>query len=114
MSSDALNAEWYFPKMTRNDAEKCLEATSTAPGAFVVRPSSQRDCLALSHKNHDGSIGHALIYSTNNGFLLERTQLHLPTVLAVLQTLPLSFNAPVQTHLLSAAVSSKTKTHVYI
>lgn len=108
MSSDALNAEWYFPKMTRNDAEKCLEANTTLPGAFVVRPSSQRDCLALSHRNHDGSVGHALIYSTNSGFVLERTQLHLPTVLAVLQTLPLRFDAPVQTHLQSAAVRKKT------
>jgi hypothetical protein len=109
MSSDALNAEWYFPKMTRNDAEKCLESNTTLPGAFVVRPSSQRDCLALSHRNHDGSVGHALIYSTNSGFVLERTQLHLPTVLAVLQTLPLRFDAPVHTHLQSAAVKRKEK-----
>lgn len=101
MSSDALNAPWYYPKMTRIDAEKCLEAAE--PGAFVVRPSSQADCLALSHRNYDGHIGHALIYATSAGFLLERTQLVLPTVLAVLQTLPLNFEARVVTPLQSAA-----------
>jgi hypothetical protein len=102
MSSDALNATWYYPKMTRLDAEKCLE--SAAPGAFVVRPSSQADCLALSHRNHDGAgIGHALIYSGSHGFMLERTNRYLPTVLAVLQTLPLNFDAVVATPLQSAA-----------
>ncbi len=101
MSSDALDAAWFYPKMTRVDAEKCLEAAE--PGAFVVRPSSQADCLALTHRNYDGHIGHALIYATSSGFMLERTQRVLPTVLAVLQTLPLNFDAPIVTPLQSAA-----------
>jgi hypothetical protein len=88
--------------MTRLDAEKCLE--SAPAGAFVVRPSSQADCLALSHRNYDGAgIGHALIYSGSHGFMLERTNRYLPTVLAVLQTLPLYFDAVVASPLQSAA-----------
>ena len=86
---DILNSHHYFPTMTRATAEKCLE--TCPPGAFVIRPSSQPECLALSHRRDEG-VGHALIFSTPVGFMLERTQTYFATVMGLLQSQPLRFD----------------------
>lgn len=36
-------------------------------GAFVLRKSAQTGSLALTHKNSEGRVGHALIYSKPGG-----------------------------------------------
>eukprot|EP00179_Madagascaria_erythrocladioides_P029093 CAMPEP_0198335936 /NCGR_PEP_ID=MMETSP1450-20131203/20645_1 /TAXON_ID=753684 ORGANISM="Madagascaria erythrocladiodes, Strain CCMP3234" /NCGR_SAMPLE_ID=MMETSP1450 /ASSEMBLY_ACC=CAM_ASM_001115 /LENGTH=329 /DNA_ID=CAMNT_0044040631 /DNA_START=137 /DNA_END=1123 /DNA_ORIENTATION=+ len=72
-----IKMPWYM-KGSRTDAEKVL-ATEDA-GSFVIRPSSQKNCLALSHKVSDGSIGHALIHSTPQGYRLEQTQNAFPSL----------------------------------
>jgi hypothetical protein len=78
MDMDYLEKMPWFMKGSRSDAEKSL--ASQDPGSFVIRPSSQANCLALSHKVSNGSVGHALIHSTSAGFRLEQTQNAFPTL----------------------------------
>merc|ERR1711916_365825 len=75
LSSAALHEHlagepFFLAALTRAAAEDALAVCPT--GAFVLRPSSQASCVALSHKTPAG-IGHALIASTEGGFILENT-----------------------------------------
>jgi hypothetical protein len=63
---------------TRAEAEAILNAEEA--GSFIIRPSSQPNCLALSHKVSNGSIGHALIHHTPQGYRLEQTQNSFPSL----------------------------------
>merc|ERR1739848_535138 len=74
----ALKAQPWFIDGSRHDAESVLRDEEA--GSFVIRPSSQPNCLALSHKVSNGSIGHALIHDTPQGYRLEQTQNAFPSL----------------------------------
>ena len=57
----------FFPA-TRVSAEQMMD--SAPPNTFLIRPSSNPNCLALSHKISQDNYGHALIQYTGNGFAL--------------------------------------------
>jgi hypothetical protein len=67
-------------------------------GSFIVRKSSQRDRLALSHRHHNGSIVHAIIQVSYKGYLLqednvpEERQVWFATVTKLLDTLLLNYH----------------------
>jgi hypothetical protein len=69
------------------------------PGSFVVRKSSQRDRLALSHRHHNGSIVHAIIQVSYKGYMLqednvpEEKQVWHSTVTKLLDTLLLNYSS---------------------
>lgn len=46
MSETDFSADWFFPHVTRRDAEELLEGQEE--GTFLVRPSSQRGSYAMS------------------------------------------------------------------
>eukprot|EP01122_Echinamoeba_exundans_P005619 TRINITY_DN1576_c0_g1_i2.p1 TRINITY_DN1576_c0_g1~~TRINITY_DN1576_c0_g1_i2.p1 ORF type:complete len:558 (-),score=43.03 TRINITY_DN1576_c0_g1_i2:1031-2704(-) len=64
-----LDQPWFHKLTSRDDAVKQLE-TSVA-GSFIVRPSSQRSCYALSWLDETGVVRHSLIYNHLPGFSLE-------------------------------------------
>ena len=57
--AECQQLDFFSVKATRNDANAVLEGRVV--GAFVLRPSSQPTCLALSHVQVDGTVGHAVI-----------------------------------------------------
>lgn len=83
--------------MSRQEAEAFL--SDKRAGSFVVRKSSQRDRLALSHRHHNGSIVHAIIQVSYKGYMLqednvpEDKQIWHPTVTKLLDTLLLNYHA---------------------
>jgi hypothetical protein len=62
----ALQKQPWYLSGSRAEAEDILAQEEA--GSFIIRPSSQPNCLALSHKVSNGSIGHALIHDTPQGY----------------------------------------------
>jgi hypothetical protein len=62
----ALQKQPWYLSGSRAEAEEILAQEEA--GSFIIRPSSQPNCLALSHKVSNGSIGHALIHDTPQGY----------------------------------------------
>ena len=58
--AEYASASFWHATFNRTAAEAHL--APLAPGAFVLRPSSQLGCLSLSHKKRDGTVGHALVH----------------------------------------------------
>eukprot|EP01108_Squamamoeba_japonica_P008168 TRINITY_DN7134_c0_g1_i1.p1 TRINITY_DN7134_c0_g1~~TRINITY_DN7134_c0_g1_i1.p1 ORF type:complete len:119 (+),score=5.21 TRINITY_DN7134_c0_g1_i1:24-359(+) len=85
---------WYYAKMSRQEAEEYLD--DKRPGSFIVRKSSQRDRLALSHRHHDGHIVHAIIQVSYKGYWLQEDgveeEVWHPTVTKLLDTLLLTYH----------------------
>lgn len=57
--AECQQLDFFSVRATRNDANAVLDGRVV--GAFVLRPSSQATCVALSHVQVDGSVGHAVI-----------------------------------------------------
>ncbi len=84
---------WWRADLTRASAEAHLSLL--APGAFVVRPSSQANCVALSFVQDDGVVGHNQIVAVHDASrvpslafrLANGEQLH-SSVKALLKSLP--------------------------
>jgi hypothetical protein len=51
MSVESADKPWFYQTMTREQAEQRLKRASD--GVFLVRPSSQPACYAMSLKNQD-------------------------------------------------------------
>jgi hypothetical protein len=115
---------WYHAKMSRQEAETFLAGkpfsrkyffsifvtfsfvffffsfrSDKRAGSFIVRKSSQRDRLALSHRHHNGTIVHAIIQVSYKGYLLqednvpEERQVWFATVTKLLDTLLLNYHS---------------------
>jgi hypothetical protein len=54
---------WFRPKFSRQDCETFLAEKPV--GAFIVRGSSQQNCLALSHMTPEHEIGSKLFFLKN-------------------------------------------------
>uniref|UniRef100_A0A7S1VEB8 SH2 domain-containing protein n=1 Tax=Sexangularia sp. CB-2014 TaxID=1486929 RepID=A0A7S1VEB8_9EUKA len=86
---------WYQGKWKREDAEAFLAGKPN--GTFVVRASSQKDRLALSHTHHSGSIVHAIIEVSWKGYCLreaDRPEVWHPTVTKLLSSFRFTFFDP--------------------
>lgn len=59
---------WFHPTTTRRQAVAKLRGCS--PGTFLVRPSSQRGCYAMSWAIEGSAVKHNLIYGLFPGFAL--------------------------------------------
>jgi hypothetical protein len=59
---------WFGELSSRNDAEVLL--THTAPGTFLLRPSSQHRTVALSYNAESGKTNHVLL-ERKNGLWME-------------------------------------------
>lgn len=59
----AETAHWR-DGMSRKEATAALRGQPT--GTFVLRPSSQDNCIAVSSVQADGSVGHGLIMMQGN------------------------------------------------
>jgi hypothetical protein len=85
---------WYRPDMNRQMAEEVLRDCPI--GSFVVRPSSQVACLALSHKDEEYGVGHMLLRYWNlpnrKGYSRESELETYASVVDVLHSLPLRFD----------------------
>ncbi len=57
--AECQQLDCYWAGATRTDANDVLGGRKV--GAFVLRPSSQSNCVALSHVQVNGSVGHAVI-----------------------------------------------------
>jgi protein-tyrosine phosphatase len=83
----------WFADIDRRAAEAQL--ASQPEGSFVVRPSSQPNCLALSHRDSAYGVGHMLLRcheeEGRRGFAKEDTPETYATVEALLRSLPLRF-----------------------
>jgi hypothetical protein len=55
---------WYRGDLTRSSAESYLQPFDA--GAFVVRPSTQANAIALSFKQENGAIGHNTIVAVHD------------------------------------------------
>ena len=82
---------WYNHDVNRDMAEMLLKDRPI--GTFLVRPSSQNACLALSHKQPDYSVGHMLLryWDTplRRGYSKESEPETYASVVDVLHSLPL-------------------------
>lgn len=58
-------------------------------GCFIIRRSSNPGCLALSHKQSDGTFGHALIQYNGSGYSLEQTTQSYDTIEGLIKSLDL-------------------------
>mmetsp|Transcript_24104 Transcript_24104/g.58802 ORF Transcript_24104/g.58802 Transcript_24104/m.58802 type:complete len:109 (-) Transcript_24104:66-392(-) len=84
---------WYRASMTRADADAFLN--DKRDGSFIIRKSSQKDRLALSHKHHDGHIVHAILKVSYQGYALvdvNADEVWHPTVTKLLNTLKLNYH----------------------
>jgi protein-tyrosine phosphatase len=85
---------WYRPDVNRQMAEEILRDCPI--GSFVVRPSSQPSCLALSHKDEEYGVGHMLLRYWNvagrKGYSREMETETFDSVVDVLHSLPLRFD----------------------
>lgn len=85
---------WYRPDVNRQMAEEILRDCPI--GSFVVRPSSQSSCLALSHKDEEYGVGHMLLRYWNvagrKGYSREMETETFDSVVDVLHSLPLRFD----------------------
>jgi hypothetical protein len=85
---------WYRPEVNRQMAEEILRDCPI--GSFVVRPSSQPSCLALSHKDEEYGVGHMLLRYWNvagrKGYSREMETETFDSVVDVLHSLPLRFD----------------------
>uniref|UniRef100_A0A7S1YLF9 Phosphatidylinositol-3,4,5-trisphosphate 3-phosphatase n=1 Tax=Sexangularia sp. CB-2014 TaxID=1486929 RepID=A0A7S1YLF9_9EUKA len=90
--SEVAGRAW-FADVDRRAAEAQL--ASQPEGSFVVRPSSQPNCLALSHRDSAYGVGHMLLrYHEEEGrcgFAKEDTPETYATVEGLLRSLPLRF-----------------------
>lgn len=66
---------WYRADHTRASAEAHLSALPA--GAFVVRPSSQPNCVALSFVQEDGTVGHNQIVMVHDASRVPATAFRL-------------------------------------
>jgi serine/threonine protein kinase len=95
VAAELLGVDWFRPTHNRTQAEAHL--ANAAPGQFVIRPSSQSNSVALSHKRSEGYIGHAVIkVFPGSGpmaveYQLEDKPTRYPTVRDLLATLPLTY-----------------------
>jgi len=64
-----LSQPWFHKAAIRDDIESQLKAATQ--GTFVIRPSSQRACYAMSWSNGDGTVSHNLIYNQFPGYSLK-------------------------------------------
>ncbi|MBT9560597.1 MAG: SEL1-like repeat protein [Myxococcales bacterium] len=90
VAQELANEPWWRPNSDRGAAE--AELAGLPEGCFVVRPSSTAGCLALTYTGSAGSMMHGLITynGPERGYSLE--EVHAPSVLALLQSLPLRFD----------------------
>jgi hypothetical protein len=70
MKAEDLDQPWFFKQASREIALSLL--TNRDSGSFLVRPSSQRGCYALSYVTPTGEIRHDLIYDLYPGFSLQK------------------------------------------
>jgi len=66
MRQSDLGQAWFHMRANRAAAERLL--TGRAQGSFLVRPSSQRGCYALSYVTASRKVKHDIIYSRYPGF----------------------------------------------
>jgi hypothetical protein len=59
MNVEFADKQWFHATMTREQAEQRLRRASN--GTYLVRPSSQPSCYALSLKNQDAEIVHVVV-----------------------------------------------------
>lgn len=91
--TDRELASCSYWRRTANRISAEGELAGKPLGAFVVRPSSQDRCLALSHViGSAGSIGHGIIHFHGDGYSLEANPDRYPSVDALLHSLPLRFD----------------------
>jgi len=86
--ADLDNEPWWFGDVTRNGAELLL--ADRPPGTFVVRPSSQPNCLALTFKKPDQTVGHGLLEfdQAANGWRIESEPAVHSTLDSLLRSYP--------------------------
>jgi hypothetical protein len=85
--AECQQLDCYAPSASRNDANAVLSGRKV--GAFVLRPSSQSNCVALSHVQVDGNVGHAVIklrlaIDATIEYQLEDEAKLYPTIMALL------------------------------
>jgi hypothetical protein len=61
--------QWYFGSIARDDAAGLI--ANLAPGAFIVRTSSQPNSFALTFKHKSGEIQHGLLREVPQGWSIE-------------------------------------------
>jgi hypothetical protein len=87
---------WYRHEVNRDMAEELL--ADSPVGSFLVRPSSQVACLALSHRQPNGTVGHMLLrywnVPTRRGYSKESEPETYASVDDLLHSLPLVFEEP--------------------
>merc|ERR1711916_156841 len=65
MADDYKTKDYYFATATRESASRVLKDAPS--GSFILRPSSQKDAVAITIKEKDGGIQNALIKRTPDG-----------------------------------------------
>lgn len=75
---------WYFGAIAREDAAALI--TNLAPGAFVVRTSSQPNSFALTFKHKSGEIQHGLLRESAQGWSIENAPPFEVTLETLLKT----------------------------
>jgi hypothetical protein len=63
-----FNQTWYHKKVNRDTAEKILSGQKE--GTFLIRPSSQRGCYAISFVSPQHEVEHNIIYNLFPGYSL--------------------------------------------
>jgi hypothetical protein len=76
--------QWYFGSILRDDAAGLI--ANLAPGAFIVRTSSQPNSFALTFKHKSGEIQHGLLREVPQGWSIEGAPPYEATLEALLKT----------------------------
>lgn len=76
--------QWYFGSILRDDAAGVI--ANLAPGAFIVRTSSQPNSFALTFKHKSGEIQHGLLRELPQGWSIEGAPPYEVTLEALLKT----------------------------
>eukprot|EP01116_Phalansterium_solitarium_P020597 TRINITY_DN6124_c0_g1_i3.p1 TRINITY_DN6124_c0_g1~~TRINITY_DN6124_c0_g1_i3.p1 ORF type:complete len:267 (+),score=73.99 TRINITY_DN6124_c0_g1_i3:215-1015(+) len=82
---ELVEKAWFDPNAKRETAERALKHRQI--GSFLVRPSTKKDCLALTHKTKTGDIIHSLICRSPQGFHLQDDENYYSSVSSLLRSL---------------------------
>jgi len=84
---------WFRPELSRDQAEQLL--LNAPNGDFVIRSSSQPNCVALSYKDTKSHIDHALIVKNpSGGYKLTDEETTYPTLQVLLEACDKTLNIP--------------------
>jgi len=87
MEQQLVGKDFWHPDASRVGAEQLMQ--NGKYGCFIIRRSSNPGCLALSHKQSDGTFGHALIQYNGSGYSLEQTTQVYDTIEGLIKSLDL-------------------------